>query len=121
MEIIKPLFQSRNAACQRCSGAVCAAHGLNIFRFFLGSVRIHIYVANALHHACIQHFDKIINHFIVIHNKTSSSISLAWEEPACNANRPPLPIIMAYAIIICLNPFLNRLQIPDLLYQEHQE
>ena len=58
---------------------------------------------------------------IVIHNKTSSSISLAWEEPACNANRPPLPIIMAYAIIICLNPFLNRLQIPDLLYQEHQE
>jgi len=61
-------MESRNAASERCSRAVGAAHGLDVTLFFTLTVGSNIYMSYAVCHAVIQHLYEIVDFFILIHD-----------------------------------------------------
>ncbi len=57
-----------NAACERCSRAVRAAHCLDITLFFAVSVSGNIHMSYASGHTGIKHLYKIVDLFFLIHD-----------------------------------------------------
>ena len=66
-KIVQALVESRYAAGQGGPGTIRTPHGLYILGSGGAVIDVYIHMSDALRHTGIHHFDKILDHLIVIH------------------------------------------------------